>query len=138
MSPELDKKLYEKYPKIFANRFGDMKTTCMCWGFSCDDGWYNIINSLCSHLQWNTDNNKHPQIVATQVKEKFGGLCFYVESSTEAQHAVISFVESLSHSICEKCGSAENVGRTKGWMKTICKECVDKNPDNYNTWELNS
>jgi hypothetical protein len=38
MREELDKKLVEKYPKIFAQRFDDMRTTAMCWGFDCDDG----------------------------------------------------------------------------------------------------
>ena len=130
MTNELDKKLCKKYPKIFANRFGNMKTTAMCWGFDCGDGWYSIINALCSNLQWNTDENnrddKYPQIVASQVKEKFGGLCFYVEGASERQYAVISFVESLSHDVCEQCGSMEKVGRTEGWIYTRCAKCAKK------------
>ena len=49
----------------------------MCWGFSCGDGWYLLIDRLCSSLQWDTDTNKYPQVVATQVKEKYGTLRFY-------------------------------------------------------------
>ena len=33
MRQELDQLLCERYPKIFANRHADMKTTAMCWGF---------------------------------------------------------------------------------------------------------
>lgn len=134
MRKELDEKLCEKYPKIFANRHGDMRETCMCWGFDCDDGWYWLIDKLCSNLQWNTDKNnrdgKYPQVVASQVKEKFGGLCFYVQSSTPEQYAAISFAESLSYNMCERCGTTKNLGRTSGWIKVLCKDCAvtSKNP----------
>lgn len=56
MREELDKKLVEKYPHMFKNRYGDMRTTCMCWGFECGDGWYQILDSLCGqiedHINW--------------------------------------------------------------------------------------
>jgi DNA-directed RNA polymerase subunit RPC12/RpoP len=130
MTKELDEKLVNTYPKIFANRYGDMKTTCMCWGFSCGNGWYWLIDKLCSQLQWNTDHNnsgsnegKNPQIVASQVKEKFGGLRFYVEGATSEQHAIISWAESLSYGICETCGSTKDVHQTEGWVYTECPDC---------------
>jgi len=191
MSPELDEKLVKKYPKIFADRYGDMRTTCMCWGFECGDGWYWLIDSLCHNLQWNTDKNnqnyilknrilrftlptliylskkipgkynlkrktqinplvmlrsfltenlikykisrkhiwvesdRYPQITAVQVKEKFGGLRFYVNGASNAQYGVISFTESLSYKVCENCGSTKNIGSTKGWYRTLCEECHD-------------
>ena len=55
MNENLDKKLCERYPKIFRDRHGDMKETLMCWGFECGDGWYNIINQLCSNIQHHID-----------------------------------------------------------------------------------
>jgi hypothetical protein len=200
MSPELDKKLVKKYPKIFADRYGDMCTTCMCWGFECGDGWYWLIDALCSNLQWNTDNNnkdyvienkllrrlipflwrncqklpgkynlnrkkqinplviirsfllglihdwrkslkfiyiesnRYPQITAVQVKEKFGGLRFYVHSASDSQHAIINWAESLSYRICENCGSSKNIGSTQGWLRTLCIECRDPNSN----WKLNT
>lgn len=190
MTRELDEKLCEKYPKIFANRHGDMRTTAMCWGFSCGDGWYWLIDRLCSNLQWNTDHNNKsyviknptlrklipflyeliqkipgkyninrkrqqnplvifrgfllgkihdwrksqeyiyiesgrcPQIVASQVKEKYGGLRFYVEGASSEQYAVISFAESLSYHICENCGSTKNIGHTQSWIITLCEDCA--------------
>ncbi len=129
MSPELDKQLCEKYPKIFKNRNGDPKSTAMCWGIECGDGWYDLIDNLCRNLQWNTDKNnyvtdgieRYPQVVASQVKEKFGGLCFYVESATDAQYAVIEFVESMSYRVCDVCG-AKGKRNKSGWIKTRCDE----------------
>ena len=139
MTKELDEKLCQKYPKIFKGRHGNMKETAMCWGISCSDGWYNIIDILCSNLQWNTDKNndkgRYPQIVASQVKEKFGGLCFYVESATPEQFAVINFVESMSYHVCEGCGSMDNIGRTIGWATTLCSKCAPTSKY-YQTWRL--
>ena len=57
MKEELDKQLCEKYPKLFADRHGDMKETCMVWGFEHGDGWYNIIWALCSNMQWHIDQS---------------------------------------------------------------------------------
>jgi len=55
MRQELDKLLCEKYPKMMVNRNKDMKETCMCWGFECGDGWYNILNQLMGNIQHHID-----------------------------------------------------------------------------------
>ena len=56
MRQELDKLLCEKYPKMMVNRNKNMQETCMCWGFECGDGWFNILNQLMgdiqSHIDW--------------------------------------------------------------------------------------
>jgi hypothetical protein len=55
MRQELDQLLCEKYPKMMVNRDKDMKETCMCWGFECGDGWYNILNQLMGNIQHHID-----------------------------------------------------------------------------------
>ncbi len=191
MTKEFDQKLVEKYPKIFANRFGDMKTTAMCWGFECGDGWYYLIEDLCSSIQWRIDQSIKenssdiernniiiaaqnrdftkfdeqykiyssefvkqekeniqnmkileprkiiPQVVATQVKEKFGGLRFYITGGDEKIDAFISFTESLSYKICDTCSSMKDVGQTQGWYKTICKTCWLKPDIKLVYWKQN-
>ena len=79
MKKKLDDKLVNRYPIIFKDRHKSMQETCMCWGFP-SDGWYNIINRLCFNItvlieKYNID------VTAVQVKEKFGGLRFYVDIS---------------------------------------------------------
>ena len=102
MRDELDKMLCERYPKMFVNRYADMKETAMCWGFDHGDGWFNIIDHLCnniqSHIDWRNsqrellwkDNpynrpirDEIPQVVVDQVKEKFGTLRFYYHGGDE-------------------------------------------------------
>ena len=55
MKQELDKLLCEKYPKMMVNRNKNMQETCMCWGFECGDGWYNILNQLMGSIQHHID-----------------------------------------------------------------------------------
>lgn len=125
MREELEDKLFKKYPKIFI-RDETIDRNLMGFGFECGDGWYWLIDKLCSSLQFQADQNGHQQMVATQVKAKFGGLCFYVQSNDEYLDAYIEFAESLSTSVCEECGSTNDVIQTKGWIRTVCKDCLDK------------
>jgi hypothetical protein len=56
MTPELDNKLCETYPKMFRLRTATVYESCMAWGFDIDDGWYTIIKTLCAnidnHIKW--------------------------------------------------------------------------------------
>jgi len=107
-----------KHKKIFSGREG-----CPSIG----DGWIPLVDNLCGRLQKLTDNypDKHPQVIATQVKEKFSTLRFYIEDGSPEQHEVIHFAEQLSGSICEHCSSMKNVGHTLGWFHTVCKNCYE-------------
>lgn len=174
MSPENDKYLCEKYPKIFADRRASMTTTAMCWGFCCGDGWLSLIDTLCGTIQAHIDHSNEerqrrtllsqiyhearegrwekfehyykdfspdfiesmknrihddlpipseiPQVVATQVKEKFGQLCFYYYGGDDFVYGAVSIAESLSYKICELCGSP-GVPNSAGWIRVLCHSC---------------
>jgi hypothetical protein len=156
MRKELDEALCAKYPLIFKDRNADMRTTAMCWGLECGDGWYNIIDTLCGLLtsDYRQAKDRHDHLVevgaggvlygtklvtqeaideakvkldeetlkvpvAAQVKEKFGGLRFYVNGTTDKHHNYISFAESMSYRTCEECGAAGKT-YTDGWHTTLC------------------
>ena len=57
--------------------------------------------------------------VASQVKEKFGGLRFYVQAATDKHYQYINFAESMSYRTCESCGSPGKT-YTDGWHTTLC------------------
>lgn len=158
MKDGLDSALVAKYPLIFRDRNGNMKDTAMCWGLCVGDGWYNIIDVLCSHLtsDYNQAKCRYETIkdlagkprwegsskivtqeeideakvkldeetlkvpVAVQVKEKFGGLRFYVQAATDKHYNYISFAESMSYHTCEQCG-APGKRYTDGWHQTLCE-----------------
>jgi hypothetical protein len=73
MREELDKKLVEKYPLLYRNRFGSPMETLMCWGFEHDDGWYNIINVLSHHLCSEYKHKKESYEFAKECLEVHGG-----------------------------------------------------------------
>ena len=110
----------------------------MCFGCECGDGWFMLLDELCSGLQWNTDKNGYPQVVAVQVKEKFGGLRFYYnaiggEEDKRLERKVgcidgrIGFAEAMSYKICEECGSTDDVTQSEGgWVYTRCAKCWEE------------
>lgn len=121
MSPDLDADLCLKHPYIFAERQGDITTTAMCQGFQVGDGWHALLDVLCEELQRDTVEKGAPQVVATQVKEKFGRLRFYIKSASERQRAMIDFAEALSPRMCEECGASCEVDeRRRDCTKTRC------------------
>ena len=143
MTPEKDEELCRKYPKIFRDRYASPQSTCMCWGFDCGDGWYDLIDTLCSHIQNHVDNQIRQQeykfkrgeidpedyqsedcfqVVAAQVKEKFGGLRFYVDGADDEVRGMIEMAEGMSYKICEDCGNRGSIRKTD-WHRTMCDPC---------------
>lgn len=145
----LDDYLCKKYPKIFCDRNKSEMESCMHWGLAVGNGWYSLLDNVCCNIQYHIDNptwieNKETgkfekpekpvcsQVIALQVKEKFGGLRFYTSGGDEYTRALIDDAESLSYSICEQCGRMDDdVGRNrKGWIQTTCREHAH-NPDDF-------
>ena len=186
MSPELDKQLCEKYPKIFADRYKSPQETCMCWGIECGNGWYNLIDHLCyaatytyttsvqideedgkrlgiEPYTWKGQETPHysfevksPQMVADQVKEKFGTLRFYqhlefdpvlVELEKSGKYpdikkvmdryynyfdGMVHMAEMISSRTCENTGKEGEMhvsgGSRGGWYKALNREVAKTDP----------
>lgn len=43
--------LLRKFPLLYYQYYLPMTETCMCWGFDCGDGWYEIIYELSEQLE---------------------------------------------------------------------------------------
>jgi len=142
MHDKLDKKLCQDFPLLYADRNGDVHTTCLVWGFSCDDGWYQLLYDLSSKLepliQKFIDEKKYDPDVyepscnwwprATQVKEKFGSLRFYMSYATSEMHQLIEEAENLSQVTCERCGQPGKL-TGKNWLQCLC-EAHTRKPTN--------
>lgn len=94
----------------------------------------NFILSILDH-QFGITNKKpcwckgytvnHP--CASQVKEKFAGLCFYMTSSTNEMQKLIDEAEKKSYHICEECGADGEVRNDCNWLTTLCEvHAVDR------------
>ena len=148
MKPELEKQLIEKYPKIFHVRPGTEVQPFPMFGIECGNGWYNTLNILCfqiqSYIDYREKFNQHiieqnkkedpegqinqqmlleyiPQVVATQVKEKYGTLRFYYNGGDEHIDGMVTMAEAMSAMTCETCGNSGNL-RGKYWLYTACDE----------------
>jgi hypothetical protein len=90
---------------------------------SIGEGWLPLVRGLCRYLQGMSADSQVPPARMLQVKEKFGGLRFYVDDPTEEQSLVIGFAEMLSLSICERCGAMRDVTVEGAWRKALCPQC---------------
>jgi hypothetical protein len=175
--------LYAKYPKIFRDSETGKRT--ISWGFEINEGWFTLLDVLCSNIQYYIDWKKSSrgdalfrnamfaeakadnwgkfdeyhknwnltedelakerkraqtsepgfvpeevsQVVATQVKEKFGELCFYHIGGDDYTDGMVQIVEALSGRTCELCGQP---GRLTGnsWIAARCESCLKKDKDN--------
>jgi hypothetical protein len=82
---------------------------------SCGDGWLQLIHDLIEELLaagWDKQ--------IKQIKEKFGGLRFYINTGNEEIWNIISKYERLSYETCEECGEPGELRRDLGWWRTLC------------------
>lgn len=179
MSPELEQKLFAKYPKIFRDANKSPQESCMAFGLEVGDGWYDLIDVLCEALTYtyttsievDEEDGKRlgikpysykdgeiryffkvnpPQVVADQVKEKFGTLRFYHhleydESNTSLVETkkysdletinkryadyfdgIIHFADIASGHTCEVTGGEGQMHSRKGWFKVLNKELTNQ------------
>jgi hypothetical protein len=124
MNEDKTQELKKKYPKIFKENF---------W-FEHADGWYDLIDNLCYKIQSYIDDFDHvEQAEATQVKEKFGYLRFYIYGGDDFIHKLIDEAEGKSGQICEACGAPGTVKKLGGyWLMCRCQPCYDKDLEDRN------
>lgn len=101
----------------------------MCFGFECGDGWYQIIYDLSVSIetlaaQLKADGVAEEQLpCVSQVKEKFGGLRFYVDNLYGDMGELIDAAETLSQETCDMCGGRGKRECLNGWLRTVCENC---------------
>jgi hypothetical protein len=118
MEPALVDDLRELCPKLYR----------ILTYFECCDGWYPLIKDLSIGLEKlinESEVSEADDYYATQVKEKYGGLRFYMSSSSDAMEDLIEHAEELSLQTCEYCGEPGIPSQVKpnGWITTLCDKC---------------
>ena len=79
-------------------------------------GWSSLIDAIFDRLP--------EDAYILQIKEKYGGLRFYVGGVDAETLAFIEEVERKSYETCEICGKPGKP-REGGWVKTLCDEHVE-------------
>ncbi len=146
MKAELQAELLRRYPKFFRKPgmrlvdpefASDAATSLMddtapfdVHGIECGDGWFALIDGLSSACEKEIDvligqnvaKESWPRVA--QIKEKMGGLRFYVNGPLSdplwAQIRQAENIESLR--TCESCG-APGKRRDGRWRHTYCDPC---------------
>jgi hypothetical protein len=124
MNKALEHSLVERWPQWFDTE-GDIRHTLMPRGFTHDDGWFDIVWRLCEDLEPLVAGHEFKVL---QVKEKFGGLRFYVRFDglrlSHADDAIsrrIGAAMEESFHTCEVCGKPGEL-REERSIKTLCDE----------------
>lgn len=87
------------------------------FGIECGLGWKTIVQPLIDLC------NKY-NVRIFQVKEKFGGLRFYIDEAPLVIHDAIQAAEIESFKTCEICGRPGEL-RGGSWLKTTCDAHAD-------------
>lgn len=130
MNDENTRRIIAACPSIFdsmqeeRDKMGIEPFHPIAFGFECGDGWADLLVELCENIQSRL-NTFEPQvaseIVAFQVKEKYGTLRFYLSAYDDTIEEYIRDAEKKSAVTCEQCGKQ---GKLRGtvWLYAACDE----------------
>lgn len=139
MDKELEDKIVRACPLLFKRIYGDPRETCMAWGIATGSGWFDLL--MEASLAIEAEIRKMPldqqeSVEASQIKEKFGTLRFYMNGGTKEINEIISKAEAKSEITCEGCGKPGILGMSSGWLTTACgPKCGGKNWKPYKSNE---
>lgn len=129
MNEQLKAILYSRYPKLLPT---EGQHCLQLFGVECQDGWFTLIYAACELIQRHTDGTESEQVIAVQVKEKFGGLRFYYREGDDYVASLVELVRKLSESICERCGTHGRILESNGWL---CSRCPLHKEENGTPWQ---
>jgi hypothetical protein len=120
-----------KAPMDHEDKWAQIKSECpklyqQGMYFECGPGWADLIYKLSVKIEKILENSSDNKLMyATQVKEKYGSLRFYMSSATDEIYDLITDSEDLSGQICENCGE---IGEMRGpkWFNVLCDACFNK------------
>lgn len=93
--------------------------------FPVGEGWRKLVTKLVRDVI-KIDST----VDVSQVKEKFGGLRFYIggvdTKKSKAVYHLIDKAERESYKTCESCGTKKGVTTKGSWILTLCDKCRKK------------
>ena len=123
MDEKNTKKLFKDFPNLYRGKDKSIRESLMPFGFECEDGWFNLVYELSKKI---TELDPEGKVEASQVKEKFGGLRFYINGAPREIHDLINKYEKNSYQTCEICGAKGKCRPDLGWVQTLCNKHYKK------------
>ncbi len=132
MDQKLEEELCRDFPNLFADINGDPRQSAMTFVFEHGDGWSGIIRRLAENLEplcIKAKKEMTPEELkwygggprASQVKEKYATLRFYMTIETDEMSKYIREAEEESAITCERCGKPGEF-RGTSWYYTACQD----------------
>ena len=132
MNTEHELKLFNDFPKLYAGKDLPLSENLMSFGFSCGDGWFDIIYDLSKEINDLCKNIDPYPITVLQVKEKFGSLRYYYNVICDDDNLfnkIEEFIlnaEKRSNKTCEECGKfSGSKTQINGWVSNLCEKCLE-------------
>lgn len=128
----LNKSLCEKYPFLVPrNRFSGEVVKDYDYSYTeldaMPDGWRKAFGEqICEEIQKELSllpEKARLDYRITQIKEKYGSLCWYCNWYTDEISKIIRKYERISERTCIKCG-APATKISLGWISPWCDECA--------------
>ena len=111
--------LVAKYPGLLSNVY--------C-GMSMPPGWFDLVDTLCAWID--ARDEYRGKVAVAQIKEKFGGLRFYIDTQDLSEpdeivlYTAVGAAKRLSFRICQKCGAAGSRCKPDAaWLVTLRALC---------------
>lgn len=101
---------------------GYPRRTIDSWVQDVGEGWRPLVRALDVQLR-----DLDPDYQIGQIKEKFGGLRYYIDTFAEDHlqkaQELIRAAETSSFTICEDCGGPGDCKAVDGRVRTLCPIC---------------
>lgn len=111
---------WKPFRKAFLVLFGAKRITSLDAGA----GWRPLLWDLCvaleAHAKVQVANGNRP-VQVVQIKQKLGGLRFYVHGGDDLTRAFIDAAEEIAERTCEVCGDPAEAKRINGWISVFCR-----------------
>ena len=89
-------------------------------GVNAWEGWFPLIDRVLGIID-RYNKHKKTNVKVLQIKEKFGMLRIYTDNPRyEYIEGMLDGIETISSTICERCGSPGERRTDIGWHKTLC------------------
>lgn len=114
---ELDRLYLQEYQRL-AKKFPRLYTKVMC-GISFHLAWGPVIDELSEEIEKIVMEDNLTEFKVDQVKEKFGGLRYYVSGANDRVYKAIAKAEKKIETMCVVCGEPGKLC-TNGWWTVYC------------------
>lgn len=133
MNKRLENYLWSRFADMLPDRsLVTPQNSCMYWGFSVGDGWYNLVKQtlILAEQLCKAYPDSGAGFRLTQVKEKFGCLRIYwdgwitpkgVEWRNDPMMKIFTDAEFKSATICMVCGKPGDLNKGP-WIQALCPE----------------